>query len=123
MDKNKSPVGWCVASYLLRFVELDRQDVDDPEARFYSWENTILIKADDLDEAYDKTVHIAEEATEPYKGGPDAVDVQWQFAGVTQLLPVYEALEDGCEIMWAEHAPRKLKNLRKWVGEKGSFRQ
>ena len=123
MDKNTSPVGWYVASYLLRFVELDRKDIDDPEAKFMSWENTVLIKANDLDEAYDKTVRIAEESTEPYNGGPNGVDVQWQFEGVTQILPVYEQIEDGAEIMWAEHAPRKLKNLRKCVGEKGAFRQ
>lgn len=123
MDRNTSPVGWYVASYLLRFVELDRKDIDDPEAKFMTWENTVLIKANDLDEAYDKTVRIAEESTEPYKGGPNGVDVQWQFEGVTQILPVYEQIEDGAEIMWAEHAPRKLKNLRKWVGEKGAFHQ
>jgi hypothetical protein len=123
VDKNTSPVGWYVASYLLRFVELDRKDIDDPEAKFLSWENTVLVKAIDLDEAYDKTVRIAEESTKPYKGGPDGVDVQWQFEGVTQLVPVYEQIEDGAEIMWAEHAPRKLKNLRKWVGDKGAFRQ
>ena len=64
MDKNTSPVGWYVASYLLRFVELDRKDIDDPEAKFMSWENTVLIKANDLDEAYDKTVRIAEESTD-----------------------------------------------------------
>jgi hypothetical protein len=123
MDKNTSPVGWYVASYLLRFVELDRKDIDDPEAKFLSWENTVLVKAINLDEAYDKTVRIAEESTKPYKGGPYGVDVQWQFEGVTQLVPVYEQIEDGAEIMWTEHAPRKLKNLRKWVGDKGAFRQ
>lgn len=122
-DKNLSPVGWYVASYLLRFVELNQMDIEDPEAKFLSWENTVLIKARNLDEAYDKTVRVAKEATAPYKGGPDGVDVQWKFEGVTQISPVYEAIEDGSEIMWMEHAPRKLKNLRKWVGNKGDFYQ
>jgi|GEM_PF-6522220 len=48
-------------------------------------------------------------------GGSDAVDVQWILEGVTELLPVCEQIEDGAEIMWAEHAPRKLKNLRRWI--------
>jgi hypothetical protein len=34
---------------------------------------------------------------------------------LTELLPIYEELEDGSEVMWAEHAPRKLKNLKKMV--------
>ena len=104
-------MGWYVGAYQLRFVELDRDDLDDPEARFLLWENTVLVQAANLDSAYDKIVGIALEATEPYKGGPEGVDVQWQFEGVTELLSVYEELEDGSEIMWAE-TRRKLKNIR-----------
>jgi hypothetical protein len=122
-NKNTSPVGWYVASYLLRFVELGRPDIDDPEAKFLSWENTILVKAADLDEAYEKAASIAKQSSEPYKGGPDEIDVQWKYEGITQILPIYEELEDGAEIMWAEHSPRKLKNLQKLVGGKGEFCQ
>ena len=121
--KNTAPFGWYVASYLLRFVELADVRRDDPEARFLSWENTVIVQANDLDDAYDKVVQIGVENTLPYKGGPDGIDVQWVFEGVTRLLPIYEQLEDGAEIMWAEHAPRKLANLRKRVGGKGSFHQ
>lgn len=122
-DKNISPVGWYVASYLLRFVELDRTDQQDPEARFLTWINTILVRASDLDEAYDKTVKFALQNTEPYKGGKDGVPVRWIFEGVTEILPVYEDIEDGAEIMWAEKSPSKLKNLRGWVRQKGQFHQ
>jgi hypothetical protein len=38
--------------------------------------------------------------------------VQWIFEGVTEVLPVYEEIEDGAEIMWAEYS-RKLKTIRK----------
>ena len=60
--------------------------------------------------------------TAPYKGGPDAVDVRWLFEGVVELLPVYEEIEDGSEIMWAEHT-RALKNIRKLAKKVGEFRQ
>lgn len=122
-DKNVSPVGWYVASYLLRFVDLERHDIDDPDARFVSWENTVLVKASDLDEAYDKAVSLAHKSTGPYRGGPDGVPVQWQFEGITDLLPVYEEIDDGAEIMWAEHAPRKLRNLRAMVRGKDQLRE
>ena len=111
-DKNVSPVGWYVASYVLRFVELEWKHVDDPEERFLAWENTILVGARNLSQAYDKTVAIAKDSTEPYKGGRSGVDVQWIFEGVTEILPVYEQIEDGAEIMWAEYT-RKLKTIRK----------
>ncbi len=122
-DKNISPVGWYVGSYVLRFVELGREDKEDSEARFLTWENTVLVRAADLDEAYEKVVRIGQEHTEPYKGGPDGIDVQWVLEGVTELLPIYEDLEDGAEIMWSERNGRKLKNIRKCVRKKGEFHQ
>ena len=76
-SKNISPVGWYVGSYLLRFVELAQEGNDDPERRFLTWENTILVRATDLDEAYDKIVECARLSTNPYKGGPQGVEVQW----------------------------------------------
>lgn len=122
-SKNVSPYGWYVGSYLLRFIELAEEGNEDLERRFITWENTVLVIANDLDDAYDKVVKVAMENTEPYKGGPEGVDVQWVFEGVTDLLPIYEEIEDGAEIMWADHAPRKLKNIRKHVRKKGEFFQ
>ena len=122
-DKNVSPVGWYLASYLLRFVELEDEQRDDPEGRFLSWENTVLVKAASLDAAYSKVERIAKQAARPYRGGRDGVPVQWEYVGITELLPVYEELGDGAEIAWAEHKPRKLKNLRQWVKPKQAFHQ
>jgi hypothetical protein len=56
---NLSPVGWYVGSYLLRFIVLSETGNDDPECRFLVWENTVLVKAANLDEAYDKVVTLA----------------------------------------------------------------
>jgi hypothetical protein len=122
-DKNVSPVGWYVGSYLLRFVELNDEERDNPEKRFLSWENTVLVKAESLDSAFVKVERIAKQGAKPYRGGPDGVPVKWEYLGITELLPVYEEIADGAEIVWAEHNPRMLKNLRQCVKPKGSFRQ
>ena len=122
-DKNISPVGWYVGSYIIRFIELNENSNDDLEKKFLAWENTKIIKASSLDEAYDKLVEEAQSETEPYKGGKDGIPVQWVFEGVTELLPIYEKLEDGAEIMYREHNPTKLKNLRKRVKEKSEIYQ
>jgi len=122
-DKNQSPVNWYMVSYLLRFIELKDPRKNDDEARFLSWENTILVNAPSIDEAYEKGLKVARENTQPYKGGPQSIPVQWKLVGITQVLPIYEALEDGCEIAWAERAPRKLKNLKRMVGSKRSLLQ
>ncbi|MFC4701527.1 DUF4288 domain-containing protein [Glaciecola siphonariae] len=70
-DPNHSPVGWYVASYLLRFVELNEEGNFDEEKQFTVWENTILVKANDIVQAYDKVESEALLATEPYKGGEE----------------------------------------------------
>jgi hypothetical protein len=111
-DPNHSPVGWYIGSYQLRFIVLGEERNEDPERKFTVWENTVLVQAQSLDEAYDKVVAIGE-SHKPYKGGkPPGVDVQWLFEGVSELLAVHEKIEDGCEVMWAEYT-KKLKNIRR----------
>ena len=121
-DKNVSPVGWYVGTYQLRFIELAHDFNEDPKHKFLCWENTVIVRADNLDQAYDKVVAIGMQSTEPYKGGPDGVDVQWVFEGVIELLPIYEDLEDGAEIMWSE-STKMLKTMRRDACSKGEFRQ
>jgi hypothetical protein len=122
-DKNISPVGWYVGTYLIRFIELGVKDNENPETRFLSWENTVIVKAENLSEAYSKVVAIAKATTKPYKGGKAGIPVKWIFEGITELLPIYEALEDGAEIMWKEHKPRKLRSLKKLVRGQRGFKQ
>ena len=117
MHKDISPVGWYVGSYLLRFIEVEQEGNYDPEQRFQSWENTVLVKADSMKEAYSKIEQIARSESEPYQGGK-GVPVQWLYEGITELLPVYEELKDGAEIMWLPRRRTKLKNLRKLIKEK-----
>jgi len=50
------------------------------------------------------------------------VDVQWVFEGVTEILPIYEEIDDGCEIIWSEYT-KKLKNIRKRARARGEFHQ
>ena len=118
---NLSPVGWYVASYLIRFVEVGAPDNDDPDRRFLTWENTILVQARDLHHAYDKAVAFAQRATEPYASHPTGEPVQWLFEGLTELLPIYEDLADGAEIMWADRRQRKLSTLRRWSQQRDDF--
>lgn len=117
-----SPVGWYVAAYQLRFVELADKRKHHLKRRFTVWENTVLVKAKNLTAAYRKVERIAKAHTRPYKGGPDGVDVQWIFEGITELLPVYEKIEDGAEIMWGERT-RSLTTIRKNAKKLAEFKQ
>lgn len=111
-SRDTSPVGWYVGSYLVRFIELNATGNDDPDGEFLVWENTIIVRADSFDDAYKRVEAQAMLHTEPYKGGPEGIPVQWVFEGISDLVPIYEPLEDGAEIMWAEHEAVKLSKLR-----------
>jgi len=56
---------------LIRFIEIEGKNNNDLEERFLSWENTIILKADNLDEAYEKVIDHAKLETKPYKGGSE----------------------------------------------------
>jgi hypothetical protein len=123
MDKNISPVDWYVGTYLARFIELEDESNQDPEKKFLTWENTVIVKAKSLEEAYDKIESHGLQHAEPYKGGTEGIPVRWEYMGVISLVPIYEELEDGAEIMWSENNPRKLKNLKMLVQGRNGFRQ
>ena len=117
-DVNRSPVGWYVGSYLLRFVEIQAAGNVSPRRKFHSWENTVLVRAKSLKHAYAKVERIGRSKTKPYRGGRTGIPVRWIYEGVTDLLPVYEKLRDGAEIMWTERSPRTVKALRQLVKSK-----
>ena len=106
-DRNVSPVGWYLGAYLLRFVELNDPKRDDPNKKFLSWENTVLVRAKSLREAFRKIDHIGKQNCKPYDGGPERVPVKWDYMGVTEVLPIYEELQDGAELAWQERSDRK----------------
>ena len=120
-DSNISPVGWYVGSYLIRFIEVEDVHNEDKKSEFLSWENTVIVKAKDLEEAYRKVEKIGKEHDSPYRGGEKGILVNWIYEGVTSLLPIYEELEDGAEIMFTEAESTKLCELRKMVGTLEDF--
>ena len=123
MDRNISPVNWYVGTYLCRFIEIGDKLNNNPDSKFPSWENTVIVKASSLDEAYEKIEKIGIEHQEPYKNALENKPVQWEYLGIIDLLPIYEDLEDGSEIMWASNYPRMLKNLKAKVKSKHEFHE
>jgi hypothetical protein len=113
--RNRSPYGWWIVSYLQRFEYYD-EDRRNPNRRCLAWENTILIKAGDREEAWRKAM------AEGRAGqGSEAWDEDtgrkgcWRFEGLTSLLPVYDKLEDGAEVLWTQHAGRSVRKIRAMV--------
>ena len=115
-QKDLSPSGWYIASYIERFWVVGEDDSNENH-RCTAWENTILIKASNPEQAYEKALAEANFGKEPYVNS-DGVKVQFVFEGLTSLIPVYESLEDGAEIMWVEHNNKAIKTIRSMIKNK-----
>jgi hypothetical protein len=116
--RNRSPHGWWIASYIERF-EYDGEDRRNLNRRCLAWENTILVKARNRDEAWEKAMAHGRlsEGSEARLGTPRRRGT-WHFEGLTRLLPVYERLADGAEILWVEHAGRSVRSIRALIKKK-----
>lgn len=96
--RNQSPTGWWLYREIEQWVS-NRQIKAKlkPGSRCLVWENTRIIKARDRNEAYAKAMRLGKECS------PSKTDRgEWRFMGIAQLLPIYEDLADGAELMWED---------------------
>lgn len=92
-DHSSSPTGWWIAGLL--------EKQSDPERAPY-WNNYRLVRADDWRLAYQRAVEMGLRDAE---SGNRAFSHQRKFLGVSDLLPIYDAFDDGAEILWQELWP------------------
>jgi Domain of unknown function (DUF4288) len=116
--RNRNHSGWCLASYIERFEYFDENKSNNAR-RCLAWENTVLIRARSREQAYRKAVALGRQSngnagwnSETKRRGA------WRFEGLTELLPVYEELTDGAEILWKEHENRTVKTIKSLVKRK-----
>ena len=114
--RNTSPYGWWIASYIERPV-WDDDPNPSPNSRCDAWENTIILQAPDRDAAYEKALKLAASSStfQDCKGKRNG---HWVVEGLTSLLPIYDELGDGAEVLWQEHKNRTVKKIQSWVKSK-----
>lgn len=110
--RNISHTGWWLYKEVEQWVS-NRQKKLTPASRCLVWENTRIIKAKNRNEAFRKAMHLGQ-SVHPSKtdGG------EWRFAGISLLLPIYDDLEDGAEVLWTTRGKMQQKNIQKLVKTK-----
>ncbi len=106
MSNNSSmydDIKWYLSYEILYF------ELDDPSTQqdYVVWENLILIKADNPEEAYEKAMKHGflsegEVKINDQKG-------RCRFKGLKKLIKIYEELEDGAEIEWRKYELSKAE--------------
>ena len=109
---NRNHTGWWIASYIERFEFFD-EDRTNPNRRCVAHENTILLRASSREVAYRKAIKTGylsdgSKGWESKSGRRGA----WRFDGLTGLLPVYEPLEDGAELLWRELSNVSVRRVK-----------
>lgn len=107
--RNRSPYHWWLFSEIQQWVPSRLKKLT-PRSRSVVWENTRIIKARNRDEAYKKAMRLGREG-HPAKTPKG----EWRFVGISQLLPIYEPLEDGAEILWHDHGLISVAAMRRLV--------
>jgi hypothetical protein len=87
---------------LLYFDRADRNPEEDDELTV--WENLILLRAENPDEAYRKAVELGRAHEEPVR--VDDNPGYCKFLGLADLVLIYDKLEDGAELEWHERTSR-----------------
>lgn len=112
MRKEVDPeIKWYLSYEVLYFEYEDSKLQED----YVVWENLILIEADSPEKAYRKAVEHGK-----LSEGELRINEKkgfCKFKGLKKLIPIYEEIEDGCEIEWREYEASK-KELNKLVGSK-----
>jgi len=110
--RNRNHTGWWVFSEVQYWVS-NRQSKLTDKSRCLVWENTRLIRATSRGAAYRKAMRLGRVGhRSKTKGG------EWRFAGISMLLPVYEDLEDGVEILWDDRGRMSMRGIKRLVKSK-----
>src|SRR5215475_3174036 len=103
IEKNAigEPVSWYLSREIIYFEFADQAD----QKEYQVWENLILIKAQNPEEAYQKALKHGFDNEESVT--IDGRQGWCKFKGLRSLVAVYEDIEDGAEIEWREYIVEK----------------
>ncbi|MEM6297375.1 MAG: DUF4288 domain-containing protein [Bacteroidota bacterium] len=102
---------WYIAEVIEKCEPTQRNEKKELR-RVITWGNHHLIKADSPEEAFAKAVKIGEEGNQQFTN-ENGVEMEWCFVGIADLIPVYEDIEDGAEIMWTDYGYISNKRAEK----------
>jgi hypothetical protein len=101
---------------IIEMCEPEKVDTLNSDRRATTWGNYVLINAETPSKAFDKAVKIGKSGTYSFKSRGEKM--KWKFAGIGDLLPIYEDLEDGAEILWRDYGNIRAKRIDKIVQTK-----
>ncbi len=104
MEKEKIAIknnNWYIVEIIEKCEPVIRNENQDLR-RVSTWGNFHIVKAETPKIAYEKAVKIGKDAEFKFINS-DKVEMEWIFVGIGNLIPIYEDIQDGSEIMWEDY--------------------
>jgi hypothetical protein len=92
---------WFIVEIIEKYEPVERNEKQDLR-RVTTWGNHHLIKAESPEKAFDKAVKLGKEKNYKFVNS-DKMEMESIFVGIGELLPIYEDIEDGAELMWNDY--------------------
>ena len=109
---NRNHTGWWLFEEVQQWVS-NRQKRLSATSRCLVYINLRVVRAESRDEAYRKAVEFGQAGMpSKTKGG------EWRFAGISMLLPIYDKIEDGSEILWKLRRLMPVARIKRRVKSK-----
>jgi Domain of unknown function (DUF4288) len=110
---------WYIVQIIEKCEPVDRNEKQDLR-RVTTWGNHHLIKANSPEKAFDKAVKLGKKAEYKFIN-TDKIEMEWIFVGIGELLPIYEDIEDGAELMWTDYGFISNRRTMKMPYEKNEL--
>jgi len=110
--KSNEKGNWYIAEIIVKCEAVDRNSKQDLR-RVTTWGNHHLIKANSPGKALEKAVRIGKNGEYTFTN-TNKIEMEWIFVGIADLIPIYEDIEDGAEIMWTDYgliSDRRTKRI------------
>jgi hypothetical protein len=109
---NRNRTGWWIFEEVEQWVS-NRQKKLSPTSRCLVRLNLRLVQAKSREAAYRKAMKFGAIGMPSKTNGGE-----WRFAGISMLLPVYDKIEDGSEILWRDDKMMSVARIKKLVRTK-----
>ncbi len=119
---NPSPFGWYLGTYIVGFNLADVDEQHDLHDEFDGWEVSVMVRADNCRQAFERIEQVALRDTRRYVGELDGITVDWEFKGVTEMDPMYKPVHENTDIVYVEHDRVKLKDQEYLVCDKHDYK-
>lgn len=118
-EKIKNNKNWYLVEIIERCEPNGKEDKR-PLRRCIVYGNIHLIRADSIEEAYEKAEKIGKEGNYDFKNA-NKMDMKWEFIGIGDILPIYEDIEDGAELMFTDYGFISAKRSNAFVKTKAEW--